>query len=288
MASEKQRIVSWFYRAQLSPGPSDFASLLARAAQEVLGKDEIAAAAYVEAAGARMFNALIAASEADRATGRYPVLYRWTERRDCEFVPGLDGFDRRHKQLHMRSRRRPLILREIDFLNDREYEALGCVASLIAGADKAMLTPPGNEGGIDFFARVKHPAFTHIFGGANTPMRIIGQCKKYSSPVSDDRVRDFTTTVRDVCHASLSTERLVPRWFRESSGPIVGWVISHSGFQSGAISRARNQGFILSNSLDLAEIFSQSRVLSGATHDENWQYIRRRVDGYLTSPEGID
>ncbi|AIV48798.1 hypothetical protein TR70_1129 [Burkholderia pseudomallei] len=288
MASEKQRIVSWFYRAHLPPGPTDFASLLTSAAQEVLGKDAIAAAAYVEAAGTRMFNALIAASDHDRATGRCPLLYRGTQRRDCEFVPLLDGLDRREKQWHLRSRRRPALLREIDALNDREYEALGCVASLIAGADKALLTPPGNEGGVDFFARIKHPAFTHIFGGANTPIRIIGQCKKYSSPVTDDRIRDFTTTVRDVCHASLSMERLVPRWFRESGGPIVGWVISHSGFQSGAITRGRNQGFILSTSLDLAELFSQSRTLPGGSHVENWRWVRQKVDNYLTSPDGAN
>lgn len=285
MASEKQRIVSWFYRAELPLGPADFAKLLEKAAQEALGMDAMAASAYVDSAGNRMFNALLAASEQDRAAGRRPLMQRTHERHSCEFLPFLQGEDRRIKKRQLRSRDRPAFLRNIDRLDDREYEALGCAASIVAGADKFLLTPKGNEGGIDFFARIKQPAFTHIFGGGSTPIRVIGQCKKYSSPVSDDRIRDFSTTVRDVCHVAVSTERLVPRWFRESGGPIVGWVISHSGFQAGAAHRGKNQGYILSTSLDIAELLSHGRVLIGNNHEEKWVWVQRVIDDILYSPK---
>src|SRR5690606_14181401 len=125
---------------------------------------------------------------------------------------------------------RSSFLRSIDTLSDREYEALACVVSSCAGADKVRLTPPGNEGGVDFFALIRNPARCHVFQHTRSPLRVIGQCKKYSGTVGVDKVRQFIQTINSVCNQSALTEAHVPPWFRTAGGPVVGWIIGHSGF----------------------------------------------------------
>lgn len=126
-----------------------------------------------------------------------------------------------------------------------------------AGASEVSLTPAGNEGGVDFFALLPTPFRCHLFGGGVNPVRIIGQSKKFSQAVQVDKLKEFLMTVEEVKHRGQpKTEKIVPPWFHAVHGPIVGCVIAHSGFQSGAISRARNDGVITADSLDVAEMLA--------------------------------
>jgi hypothetical protein len=148
----------------------------------------------------------------------------------------------------------------IDALTGREYEALACVAMKVVGASEITLTPFGTEGGIDFFALVRSPARCHLFAGSTNPIRIVGQSKKYTRQVGVDKMKEFLATMDEVKHrGEPKTERVVPPWFHATRGPIVGCMIAHRGFQSGATSRARNHGIITADSLDIAEMLALSR-----------------------------
>jgi hypothetical protein len=147
-------------------------------------------------------------------------------------------------------------------LNDRQYEALGCIVSETSGASRIHLTPAGNEGGIDFIAALPLPGKSHVFRGNNHPVRIVGQCKKYASPVSLDRIRDFAHTLNEVRDHNAEICRVVPAWFWDMRGPIVGWHIAHTGHQSGVTSKAKHQGIILSDAIDMAEAISHSNAYS--------------------------
>ena len=150
----------------------------------------------------------------------------------------------------------------IDTLNDREYEALACVSLRLVGASETFLTPPGNEGGVDFFALLPSPGRCHLFSGGHHPLRIVGQSKKYTSAMEAGEFKEFLTTMEEVKHGGQrKTENIVPVWFRAVYGPIIGLVIAHSGFQSGATTRARQHGVLTAESLDMAEIVALSKAI---------------------------
>jgi len=160
----------------------------------------------------------------------------------------------------------------IDSLTDREFEALACVALRLAGASETRLTPPSNEGGVDFFALITSPAHSHLFSGSTHPLRIIGQSKKYSGPVQVGAFKEFLKTIDEVKYGGEpKTERIVPPWFHSVRGPIIGLMIGHTGFQSGAESRARRHGVILADSLDMAEMVA----------------VSRRIPEYMTGAERV-
>lgn len=54
---------------------------------------------------------------------------------------------------------------------------MSCAICDLLGADKISLTAPGNEGGVDFFARISFPQKAHFLFGTKGPIRIVGQCK---------------------------------------------------------------------------------------------------------------
>ena len=154
---------------------------------------------------------------------------------------------------------RPFVLRQIDAMTDREYEALACVACTAIGSRMTVLTSAGNEGGIDFLATLSVKTETHVLSAAGTEIRIVGQCKKYASPMAVDKLEQFITTMQNVRHRSERVRRHIPAWFNESRGPILGWIMSHSGFQTGAADEAKNHGIVLSDTLDLAELICLSK-----------------------------
>lgn len=264
MLSNKQKLIAWFYKQRFPDGELRFDDLLAKASEIALGKDVISAAQYTLANAPRHWNELCAQSRADVGRGLRP-LFRVTDGlgRKAVWYPRLaaSNLDSRQKRAIALSAARPEVLRQIDLITDRQYEAFCCVVIRLAGADRVKLTPPGNEGGIDLFAHLRVPASTHLFGGACTPVRIVGQCKKYSSPVTVDRIRDFIATMESVRNQSgLLPQGLIPAWFKSSAGPIIGWVASHSGWQSGAQTVANSHGIVLSASVDLAEVVAQCRT----------------------------
>lgn len=264
MASEKQRVIDWFYRALFADGELDFTVELRRAVIEALGKDPVYADAFVQATTLKFWNVVQNEAREVEKLGLMPQLRSWstTDPKRCIWIPAgpLATADEQIKFTGFRSRAD--ILRQIDELTEREYEALGAYASHLAGADKAVITPRGNEGGVDFFARLRPTAGCHIFAGSYSPVRIVGQCKKYQTKVTVDKIRDFITTLNDIRHDSGRMAKLVPPWFKDSRGPLVGWILSHNGFQSGAHTMANNHGIMLSTSLDIAELCVQSAGFS--------------------------
>lgn len=286
MASNKQELIRWFYRQPLPEGELRFDDLLAVAAQEALDKDAIAAAQYVIANAPRHWNELITQSRVDVERGLRPLL-RVTDAvgRKAVWYPRLATsiLDNRQKRAITLSAARPRILRQVDLLSDREYEAFCCVVMEQTGADRVKLTPSGNEGGIDLFAHLRVPATTHLFGGACTPVRIVGQCKQYAGPVSVDRVRDFIATMESVRNQSgLLPDGLIPSWFKAATGPLIGWVASNSGWQSGAQTLANSHGLVLSSSVDLAEVLAQARrFFPGLSPEERAAKVPSEVQSAL-------
>lgn len=153
---------------------------------------------------------------------------------------------------------RPSILRQLDTLNDREYEAMACVACNAIGARFQVLTPSGNEGGIDFIATLPMKNSCHIFSAIGSELRIIGQCKKYQTPVTVDRLDQFIQTMNNVRYRNERVRKHLPSWFEEARGPIIGWIVAHAGYQTGASDQAKAHGIILSDTIDMTELFSFS------------------------------
>jgi len=267
MASETDLILRWLYREVFPSGIISFDDLCIEAATRVLGKSSIDAEAYAQNNIFRHWGSLIQRLDADKNLGRNPI-FSVTDlflRRLAWYPKNLMIHPNyKDKRLGFRLSSRPFILRMIDSLSDREYESLACIIIQFAGGSLVKLTPAKKEGGIDLFAIVSFPAKSHIFGGTSKPLRIIGQVKKYNKSIQINEVKEFITTIEQVKNQNPSVEYLVPPWFRTASGPIVGWLVSHYGVQSGGITQARNHGIIISESVDLAEVGSLSRHL-----DEN-------------------
>lgn len=267
MSSDKQRLFDYLYRAEFPSDPLDFEELLISAAENALGKSRMDAEAFASGNLARYWNWLLQQLEDDKKRGLSPLfsIINESTRKVAWYVTNASA----HKTLKQKraaalAAARAPILCKIDVLNDRQYEALGCLISSYIGAADVKLTPKGNEGGIDFFASIKLPAQSHILFGPSGPLRIIGQSKKYKEKVTVDTLRDFITAINDVKHQNPVVDVHVPTWFRVTTGPIVGWIIAHSGFQSGAQTKARHHGIILSDSLDVAEVACLSTSLNEA------------------------
>jgi hypothetical protein len=127
------------------------------------------------------------------------------------------------------------------------------MAVKMAGSRHWHLTPPGNEWGVDFFASLVNPSALPIFDGLRAPIRIVGQCKKFESRLAVKEVKEFSRTLEGLRNRKPEIERHVPNWFRLISGPIVPWLICHSAAQSGALSLAKDEGIVVSDSIDMAE-----------------------------------
>ena len=152
----------------------------------------------------------------------------------------------------------------------------------MVGATRTYLTQPGNEGGVDFFALIPAPGRCHLFSGTSGPLRIVGQSKRYDSPVEVGRVRDFITTLENVKKRQPSVESHVPNWFRTARGAIVGWIIAHRGLQSGALQMAVDHGIVVADSLDMAEIVTLSRVVgNGLKSPERVAEVRKMIQDRL-------
>lgn len=284
MPSERVQILSWFQRCDIEQGDFSFESYLEKAVIEALGKNAFDAKQYVSAHTNRLWNFLLDENAKNSRKGITPLFStRDFQKKIGYFPPYLDSSDKRSRFIRRGLASRPVLLKRIDALNSRRYEALGCLASILSGADRHLLTPPGNEGGIDFFSRIRQPANNHVFSGSYAPIRVIGQSKKYTSKVTVSKVREFVTAIDQAKHRYKRAGELVPDWFSSMQGPIIGWMIAHSGFQSGAADLAKDQGIILSDSSDIAEILSLSKKFyPNLSVTERAENLRIEVDEILS------
>ncbi|MGG1519012.1 restriction endonuclease [Paenibacillus oryzisoli] len=258
--SVQNTVFNHFYRKCYNDGVMEFIDILMEAAHESLGKDQQEAIMFANANINRYWNQLKAKQDVDVKKNIRPIFGIVDERlKRVIWSPNAD-YPTQSKQILLKAlyKSRPYILSKIDSLSDRQYEALACLACKLLGADNYFLTPAGNEGGIDFLATIKFPYNAHFLIGINGPIRLVGQCKQYTSKVSVDKLRDFITVLDHVKNHYRTVEKYIPSWFKLSKGPIIGWIVAHSGFQSGVESMARDHGIILSDSRDITEIITKS------------------------------
>lgn len=175
---------------------------------------------------------------------------------------------------------RPDLYKYLDSLNDREYELLLCVICELLGADKIYLTPKGNEGGIDFIARIPFSINSHFLFGIKGPIRIIGQCKQYSSKDNVGHMKEFITTMNNVYNRSYRVGEILPDWFKIENGDIIGWHISNCGHQSGALDFAKNYGILVSDSKQLIEIICTAKKIRRQSNPIKYLKSRMVEDNY--------
>ena len=282
--AETPSLLRWLYRLDID-GVVNVRATLQRGAEIALRKTTIAAEAYAHANTDSFLNRIVTSQDEDARRGISRVIT--IVDRTSHLIRCYGELTGHSARRNARLRQRPAFLRMIDSLTTREYEALGCLAMRFAGASEVAVTRSGTEGGIDFFALISAPGRCHLFAGGNNALRIIGQSKKYVRPVSADKVKEFITTMDEVKFGGEpKTERIIPAWFRSAKGPIVGCIVGHNGFQSGAVSRARKHGIIIADSLDMAELIALSRGIPEHFQPaERLVYCKGELNGFLPTAE---
>jgi hypothetical protein len=170
----------------------------------------------------------------------------------------------------------------IDSVSDRQYEAMSCVLLEALGATMVNLTRLGSDGGVDAFGLIVHPCSSHLLGSTNHPIRVVAQSKKYKSSMQVDKMKEFLQTLNEIKHGGQpKTDAIIPNWFKSARGPIIGLVISHSGFQSGTDSRARSHGILTADSIDIAEVIALKGNIYGIKGTEKANACLIRIEQLL-------
>jgi hypothetical protein len=259
--SLQEDVIRWFYRLDQTDSGKDFNGLLLSCLSTVGNKDITTAQAIVTRRGRHFWDALKLNSEADLQRNRHAPIYCVDDLLYHYHLPAdkvrLDGSGDKARLLEAR----PHILKGLDQINDREYEAAACEIMALIGAIEVHLTPDGNEGGVDFYALIDGDTGSHLFGKSSRGFRIVGQTKKYEQRESITHFNSFLKVLDNVRHLHGSVAKCMPDWFRRKSGPIVGLYIAHSGYQSGVFSAAAEHGVVLADSIDLAEMCALSTKL---------------------------
>jgi hypothetical protein len=175
-----------------------------------------------------------------------------------------DGLSSKKK---WQARNRAKILRLLYSLNDRQYEYACGLACKLSGGMRVAVTPKGGEFGIDFVALL--PAYggaKAICAGVNG-LRIVGQAKMYNSPVPREKVQALTSVITSVKERRPEIVSILPGWFFTSKSPIIGWIVGHSGFQSGSIQYGGDHGIVLSDSIELADMLTIPKCFSYSNNE---------------------
>lgn len=287
MTSQKQKLLSYYSRATFPAGIMEFSDILTRGAKDALGFEQAMAENYAERYSNRCWSDLMQLQKEDATRGIRPLFEVVSELlKQIRRYPSDTPSTSREILERLLVGARPYLLRAIDSMTDREYEALGIVACEILGATQWKLTPPSGEGGIDFLAAIAFPQSAHFLIGVNGPLRLVGQCKKYASKVDGGKVREFIETLNQVKNLNPGVIGQLPEWFRLGRGPVIGWVIGHEGFQPAAVATARNHGIVLSDSRDITELVAMSKkhmpyVRASARAD----MLKVRVEGVLVTAD---
>ena len=257
--SDKQEVLRGFPRLDATNANIDFRAALCALVERKLGKSTIDAQAFAHTNVKKYWNWFNAELDEQRRRGILPY-FTVVGGGTYAFAHNANSFqsssDAEEQLIGQLARSRPNILRQLDSFTDRQYEAMACVACKVIGARFQVLTPPGNEGGIDFIATLPNKSSCHVFSAVGSELRVIGQCKKYQTSVAVDRVDQFIQTMHNVRYRSERIRKHLPAWFEEARGPIIGWIVAHTGYQTGAADEAKRHGIVLSDSLDMAELFS--------------------------------
>jgi hypothetical protein len=186
----------------------------------------------------------------------------------------------------LRAQDRPAILRMIESSSDRQYEAISCVLLEALGATKVNLTPRGGDGGIDAYGLIERSYSSHLLGSTHHPIRVVVQSKKYKTAMSVDKMKEFLQTLTELKNGGQHpSSETVPNWFIAARGPIISLAICHSGFQSGADTRARTHGIIAADSVDVAEVIALRGTLYGRKRNEKVAACIERMSQLLAVPQ---
>lgn len=163
--SEKKNIFAALYRTEVNAGNLDFRQMLSSIAESALLKSRADADAFADANLRKYWNWLKKDADTHATRGLTPFFSlasggAYSISAACHaLMASTDAACQTRGTLAMS---RPFVLRQIDAMTDREYEALACVACTAIGSHRTHLTPPGNEGGVDFFATLSIKTRTHV------------------------------------------------------------------------------------------------------------------------------
>lgn len=265
MASDWLKVMSWLYRQQPTKNTERFDDYLELAVGAVLGKSGSSKHTIVDNRKSMYWNSWCAQRQRDIERGLsspFEIVDHTSRRfRWAPYTLKVYGNRPITDRIRQRMLAKSEILTHISLYSSCQYEALGAVASQLMGASNVLVTEPGDERGIDFLAKIDLPSRNHIFSGPAAPIRVIGQSKMHGSALSVGDVMAFIQTLTAVRNSDPDVMRNVPTWFAPSRGILAGWIVCHSGFQSGAEAAAYRHGVLISNSVDIAEITAMSRSL---------------------------
>jgi hypothetical protein len=285
--SEQSAIVERIFRSSYPARLLRIDEAISSVAPTVIGCDPIEAEAYAERNKRHVWNKIIKRLDEENGKGIRPT-FEVVDATRFEFAwfPMIrNDDDSQLRQTKLRLACRGEILNYIDDkVDDRAYEAIGCVICQLSGASRWHLTPPGNEFGIDFLAILPSFARGHLFPHANKQIRLVGQSKKWSSPIGRDEVDLLANRLDDIRRRNQRILETLPHWFVSAKGPLVGFMIAHSGSKSGGHDIANDHGMILADSRDIAEIVALSRKWNTALGPQGAiQSLRDSTDEVLQS-----
>lgn len=256
--NENTIIFNKLYRSHYDDKEYFFEEILKKAILRTLTDDTVKAETMAANKVNRLWNSYKKQYEEDVSNGIVPLfsIVNNYEKKVRWIGENLDTDSRREYY-----KIRPELYKFFDKLKDREYEVMSCVICDLLGADKISLTAPGNEGGVDFFARISFPQKAHFLFGTKGPIRIVGQCKKYANRDNVGHMKEFVTTMNNVYNKSYRAGEILPDWFKLEKGDIIGWHIANSGHQTEALDVAKNYGILVSDTKQLIEIICNSKII---------------------------
>lgn len=254
--NENKRIFESMYRTNYGDKEHFFYDILKECILSTITKDSVRAELLAQNKEMHLWNKYKKEYNDDIQNGIVPLFTIVNEQdRRVKWIGDSRRFKTRREQYICR----PELYKFIDRLDDRQYEVMACVLCEFLGADRITLTDKGNEGGVDFFAKIPFSDAAHFLFGVKGPIRIVGQCKKYSSKDNVGHMREFVQILNNVHNKSYRVGEILPDWFKLERGVIIGWHISNLGHQVGALDIAKNYGILVSDTKQMIEIICRSK-----------------------------
>lgn len=280
--SERLMLHNFLIKNHFNEGVLRFENILEEAGEKVFNKRGVDLSLFVQSTLQRHWNNTLQLIYDDEKRNLEPIFN--IVDRNSKLLEYNNSLSKGYKAKLLRDR--VDFLNNIDSINDREYEALCCVVLKNLGANNVLLTPPGNEGGIDFIGTIKFSKYAHFLFGVNGPIRIIGQSKFYGKKVSVKEIKEFDSTISDIHRLYPKVSSVLPDWFKKEKGPILGWFIAHNSFQSGANDRSKNFGFINSDTRDIIEVITKSKKFYPTNGtSERVTKLNEEINWFLTNNE---
>ena len=257
-----QSVVNWFYLHEFESNLIEFDDHVVVAIEKALEISRLDAETYGIGNKIRIWNALRRQIEEHNRRELFPAFTEvpgdwrrliWNPK---YFPPGLS---KKAKHQRLRYKSRSHILQMIEQLLPREYEAVSVLACKLSGASHYCLTRHNDDRGVDFFALLPSVGGSRLLNGAYGPIRIVGQSKKYSRSLEREQVENFAYTLQTIRHRNEKITGLIPSWFSQQKGVIIGWIVAHNGLQGGAEEESHDHGILYSDRWDIAEILTHSR-----------------------------